>query len=785
MTNLSENLTVCVVELLHMTSKSKFSELFKKYRLKAEFSTLSELGMALAEKGLIYEDSIFSHWQKGDRLPSRVTLIKLLEIFSERQSIKSSQEANEFLDSAGQGYLTKEEVKKLIINSSDYAPFQVPNQIDNFTGREELIEKIKKDIVSENIILISGPAGVGKTALAIHLGYLLQEKFSDGVLWYRLDTPDIMDILLSIAFAFGKDIGNIKDKETRASIVRATLSTKNVLLILDNVESKDDINLLLSNNKNSAVIITSRNKNLSINTACKTIFLGLFTQEETISLFKKIIGNTYVVKNKLYILKLADIVGYLPLALHIFAKELKKGLFDVKELQELISLRDLSYGDKNLYLAIDFSYESLDRETKKVFTSLAVFNGKDFSLDAVSYINDLPISQARRFLMTLEEVSLIEQSDKVRYRIHPMIKKFLRKKLDNPIFFLRAARYYKDFLNGYDKSILKSAPSLKEESDNVIYIFKKCYEFHYWNEVVDLWTPLESLLYSTRQLNKMMYLFQVVQSERQGLNKYQKLLFVYLMFLIVYIIILHFSGFKTSFWNYLWGLCLTMVPLYGGLIGFGISKKWGLGSSSIGKSMMFLSGGLLSWGSGNLIWAYYNFFKSEPVPYPSFADLGYLPSYALWATGVIFLPHAIGGKIGFKSWHKFYLVFVPIFALCISYILILSITQNSILFFVEESLPKLFLDVAYPLGDALILSIALIIGISFTFFGGKYKRSIYAILLGFCFQYLGDFSFSYLTAAGFYYNGTLTDMFFVTALSLISFGVLDFNLNQTNNKRFS
>src|SRR5581483_3439844 len=132
MTNLSENLTVCVVELLHMTSKSKFSELFKKYRLKAEFSTLSELGMALAEKGLIYEDSIFSHWQKGDRLPSRVTLIKLLEIFSERQSIKSSQEANEFLDSAGQGYLTKEEVKKLIINSSDYAPFQVPNQIDNF-----------------------------------------------------------------------------------------------------------------------------------------------------------------------------------------------------------------------------------------------------------------------------------------------------------------------------------------------------------------------------------------------------------------------------------------------------------------------------------------------------------------------------------------------------------------------------------------------------------------------------------------------------------------------------
>lgn len=162
-----------------MTNNKSFGELLKKYRLRAEFATFYELGNALSEKGLIYEDSIFSHWQKGDRVSNRPTVIKLIEIFSERQSIKTLQQANEFLESVGQGYLTEQEVKRLDFNALDNIPFQVPNQIDNFTGREELIKQITKD-ATNNILLIQGPAGVGKTALVIQLAYLLKDKFFDG-----------------------------------------------------------------------------------------------------------------------------------------------------------------------------------------------------------------------------------------------------------------------------------------------------------------------------------------------------------------------------------------------------------------------------------------------------------------------------------------------------------------------------------------------------------------------------------------------------------------------------
>ena len=90
---------------------STFGELFKKYRLKSEFSTLSQFGNALAQEGFIYEDSIYSHWQKNIRVPKdRKLLLTLIKIFTEKGGVLTMNDANAFLESAGQGYLTNEEL---------------------------------------------------------------------------------------------------------------------------------------------------------------------------------------------------------------------------------------------------------------------------------------------------------------------------------------------------------------------------------------------------------------------------------------------------------------------------------------------------------------------------------------------------------------------------------------------------------------------------------------------------------------------------------------------------
>ncbi len=93
-----------------------FGELFKYYRFKSEFFRLSDFANALADKGLIYDLSVFSMWQKGQRIPTRrQILITMVSLFIECGAIISVDQANEFLESAGHGYLTKNE-QQLLLN---------------------------------------------------------------------------------------------------------------------------------------------------------------------------------------------------------------------------------------------------------------------------------------------------------------------------------------------------------------------------------------------------------------------------------------------------------------------------------------------------------------------------------------------------------------------------------------------------------------------------------------------------------------------------------------------
>lgn len=106
-------------------SVKTFAELFKKYRLRAEFATFAEFGDALSEKGYYYEDSIFSHWQKGTRIPTeRKLVLAIIGIFIDKHAITTLKEINEFLAVTSLGYLTEEEEEqfKKKINHTSHNP---------------------------------------------------------------------------------------------------------------------------------------------------------------------------------------------------------------------------------------------------------------------------------------------------------------------------------------------------------------------------------------------------------------------------------------------------------------------------------------------------------------------------------------------------------------------------------------------------------------------------------------------------------------------------------------
>lgn len=94
---------------------SSFSALFKRYRLRSEVDTLTQFGDLLAEEGFVYETSIFSRWQQGDRVPSdRKVLMAVLRVFIKRGGIRTTEEANTFLEAAEHGYMTPVELDYVV-----------------------------------------------------------------------------------------------------------------------------------------------------------------------------------------------------------------------------------------------------------------------------------------------------------------------------------------------------------------------------------------------------------------------------------------------------------------------------------------------------------------------------------------------------------------------------------------------------------------------------------------------------------------------------------------------
>src|SRR5947209_2687677 len=102
-----------------------------------------------------------------------------------------------------------------------------------------------------------------------------------------------------------------------------------------------------------------------------------------------------------------------------------------------------------------------------------------------------------------------------------------------------------------------------------------------------------------------------------------------------------FVGFKGhTFFGYIFAFLYTFIPFLGGILGLRKAEAWGLFKSSMGKSVFFLSLGLLTWALGEFIWSYYNFFLNAQVPYPSWADASFILSWPLWTIGIIFLGRA-------------------------------------------------------------------------------------------------------------------------------------------------
>lgn len=220
--------------------------------------------------------------------------------------------------------------------------------------------------------------------------------------------------------------------------------------------------------------------------------------------------------------------------------------------------------------------------------------------------------------------------------------------------------------------------------------------------------------------------------------------------------------------SYIFGTIYPFLAIAGGIAALTYSKRWGGWKSVMGKGIIFLGLGLFGEAFGQLVWSYYNLILQDIAPYPSIADIGYFSIIPFYAIAMLKFARASGARFSLQDYlNKIQVVIIPIVMLVLSYVFFLRDYE------LDLSAPiKTFLDFGYPMGEAIMISIAILtFTLSRKFLGGVMKAKILYIIFAFVVQYITDYTFLYKVNAETYVNGGIVDLMYATSFAIMAIGI--------------
>jgi hypothetical protein len=328
------------------------------------------------------------------------------------------------------------------------APRELPGDVTAFVGRGRQLEELD-DLLAEAeragdqspamVAVVSGTAGVGKTALVTRWAHKRRERFPDGQLYVNLrgfgpDEPLTAEQALAELLRSLGERGRHMPRgvDARAKWFRSKVASMQMLVVLDNAYSDEQVRPLLPGTPSCLVLVTSRDNlgGLVSRDGAKRIRLGLLTRAQAIELLCRLIGAR-VDRELAAANELVGHCGLLPLALRIAADLAVSNpdapLADlVSELADEQHRLDLLNAGSDLQTAVravlSWSYNGLPDKEARVFRLLGLHSGRTFTKVGVEILADLEEFEAARILRALADAHLIERVENHQYRMHDLLR---------------------------------------------------------------------------------------------------------------------------------------------------------------------------------------------------------------------------------------------------------------------------------------------------------------------------------------------------------------------------
>jgi DNA-binding SARP family transcriptional activator/Tfp pilus assembly protein PilF len=326
------------------------------------------------------------------------------------------------------------------------APAELPADVSGFTGRAHEIAELDRltgtpDPSTVMIAVVSGTAGVGKTALATRWAHRARDRFPDGQLYvdlrgYDPEQPVSPDAALA---RFLRSLGlpgeqMPADVEERAALYRSLLDRRRVLVLLDNAASVDQVRPLLPGTASSVVLVTSRDHlpGLVVRHGARRLDLDVLRRDEALDLLRRLAGDS-VTGDTEAAEELAAHCARLPLALRIAAElvhrrapaTLASVVGELADHRGRLGL--LSTGDPHSDIGVVFSwsYRDLPTGAARTFRLLGHHPGTEVDRHAVAALTGGTQEQAQEHLELLTGSHLVQRGGD-RYGMHDLLRAYAK-----------------------------------------------------------------------------------------------------------------------------------------------------------------------------------------------------------------------------------------------------------------------------------------------------------------------------------------------------------------------
>ncbi|MGV9772155.1 AfsR/SARP family transcriptional regulator [Streptosporangium sp. NPDC003464] len=270
-------------------------------------------------------------------------------------------------------------------------PHETPPDIADFTGRAEVLSWIAGQATAAGgapvHLVLHGPAGSGKSAVAVHAATLLGAEFPDGRLYAALRAGSrpagagavLEDLLRSLGCPEGAVPAGLED---RVRLYRSMTATRRLLVVLDDAVGESQVRPLLPTGPGCLTLVTSRSPLYGLE-ASRAFELGVLGTADSVTMLARVAGETRVRAEPQAARRIAELCGGLPLALRIAGSRLaRRPGWTLEHLagrlgDERGRLDELTAGDLAVRGTLGLGYRGLAEEEQRLLRRLGSLSAPD------------------------------------------------------------------------------------------------------------------------------------------------------------------------------------------------------------------------------------------------------------------------------------------------------------------------------------------------------------------------------------------------------------------------